>query len=374
MARIGIDARYGFREQRRGIGNYVWHLVQELGGLAPQHHFYLYLDPRCPPPQTVPPGHFRLRYLAAPVPTWFEQVALPRAARRDRLDLLHGTANAAPLFCRCPTVLTLHDVIDFHRSRRELAHFTPRHRVSRRVRTLFLPAAARRARAVLTVSEHSRGEICALFRGLSPSRVRVVPQGITALPPAGPLPAGVAPPYLLFLGAVDPRKNVAWALASLARALDRLPPDLSFVVVGSEDPELFIRAAAEAGIAERTWCLGFVPPEQLSALYHDALAFVYPSLAEGFGLPPLEAMAAGTPVLSSNATSLPEVVGSAALLFSPRDPNSLVEQLVRLLHEPGLREELGRRGAARAQAFTWERTARETLAVYEEVLAKARRV
>lgn len=218
-----------------------------------------------------------------------------------------------------------------------------------------------RASRVLADSESTAADL-RRFPGFSQVRVRVVPLGVNqSFRPTSSdlrqrldLPDG---PLILHIGGNHPRKNIGL----IVRALPYLPADFTFVQVGG-------------GLTPTTQVkpLNFVSGSELAALYSLADVFVFPSKYEGFGLPPLEAMACGTPVIAANTSSLPEVVGDAGLLVSPDDPEELAAAIRRVLTEPDLAAVLRERGLARARQYTWERTARETLAVYEEVLAEAK--
>jgi len=265
-------------------------------------------------------------------------------------------------------VVTIHDIsFALHP---EL--FTPAERL---VFSRLIPASARRAGAVITDSEHSRRDIIGRW-GLSPSKVVVIP-----LAPASsfrPMDRdgaaerlrarfGLPERFILNAGRLQPRKNLGRLVRAYGRARKEGGVAIPLVIAGRkkykyEDVE---KAISSTGLGESVIMPGPVPDEDLPALYSAAEVFVFPSLYEGFGLPPLEAMACGTPVVASNAASLPEVLGDAALLFDPLDEEAMTGAMVRALTDPDLRESLRARGLARASQFTWERTARETLNVYE---------
>lgn len=281
----------------------------------------------------------------------WEQVVLP--ARVPAGGLLWSPANTGPL--RAPRqVLTLHDLA-------ALDHpewFQPRFALWY---AWLLPRLARRATRLLTVSRFSRDRIVARL-GVPESRVDVVPPGVG--PPFGAVPTGAASaaparhglegPFLLTVGTLEPRKNLATVLAAWRRAAPRLP-GVSLVVVGEKGPA-FRRVRPEVPVERVRW-LGRVPDADLAALYAAALGLVYVPLYEGFGLPPLEAMACGCPVLASPAGGLPEAVGEAALLASPERSEEVAEGMLRLAGDEDLRRRLREAGRERARKFTWEATA-----------------
>lgn len=380
--RIGIDARYAFRRKRRGIGRSLANLLRALAEADTANEYILYLDRLASPRQVADfrGARWLLKVLSAWNPLVWEQVALPLAARRDRIDVLHCPANMAPLVQSCPTVLTLYDVIEFRRSAFQRNGLSLRHRLSRLYRMGSLPRAARSAVRVVTASQYSAKDICEVLR-VDASCVRVIPIAIDPFffEQASPEctrrtmeKLSIQGDFILALAALDRRKNMACVLDSFA-LLRRRSVDARLVLVGSEDVR---RQGLESHprwpeVMDRVTLLSYISDHDLKHLYHAARVFVYPSLYEGFGLPPLEAMACGTPVVCSNATSLPEVVGDAALLFDPRSPEALAEAVEALWHDAGLRRVMAQRGRRRAQTFSWLDIARQTLDLYHEVCHEA---
>ena len=380
--RVGLDARYAFRRQRRGIGEYVAALLQHLPAVAAADDaFVLYVDGLADPGALpLPDGRFRLRQLPAANPLLWEEVALPRAAGRDGLDLLHLTSNYGPSAPPCPTVYTIHDLIEFLRPQFGRVRLPLRHAAGRAVRIRTLPGQARRASAVITVSEASRRDLVRLL-GLPAGQIHVIPHGITvAAAPATDAAAaraalrdrGFAVPetYVLAMGALDARKNGPFLMRGFSDVAAEFP-EAQLWIVGVER----LSAYALPWIQPPAWLQirGFAPREDLVRLISGATAFAYPSLYEGFGFPALEAMACGVPVLASNRSSLPEVVGDAGLLFDPTDRTALAASLRRILAEPDLRRDLVARGRQRLARFSWEAAARATYGVYREVAAMPRR-
>lgn len=242
------------------------------------------------------------------------------------------------------------------------------------VRKAFYRYSARRAQAIVTDSEFSASEICAAY-AIAPARVTVAPLGVDesfrpdATPPCE-LPAGIRAPFVLHVGDLHARRNLPLVVEAVLRARRSGAAAGVMLVLAGVDRGVgpALRAmASDAGMPEAVMLLGRVEEPLLLSLYRYASALVYPSLYEGFGFPTLEAMAAGTPVIASNAASIPEVVGDAGLLLDPLDVGPWAETIARVVNEPRRREELALKGRARAAAFTWERTARRTLDVYRQV-------
>ncbi|HEV8309038.1 MAG TPA: glycosyltransferase family 1 protein [Methylomirabilota bacterium] len=364
--RIGIDTRL-WGEPRSGIGRYTRSLVEAQVRLAPEVRWILYLDR---PPGDLPPGT-EPRWLPWRSRLLWTLWAVRRDLGRRPIDLFHGVTGFELPSGGCRLVTTVHDLIPLR-----FPHLVPaRHRWAVRI---LLGGALRRATRVIAVSEATRAEILARYR-TAPDKIAVVPEA--AAPHFRPPPAadtarvrerlGLGTPYILFVGLLEPKKNLPTLLAAVARlraagawGTTRLclagAPGWGVDGLGA--------AVARHGLGDTVRFLGAVPEVELPALYAGATAFVFPSLWEGFGLPVLEAMAVGTPVIASRRGALPEITGGAALLVEP-EAAALADALGTLLADSALRARLGEAGLARAQTFSWERTARETLAVYRAALA-----
>jgi glycosyltransferase involved in cell wall biosynthesis len=295
-------------------------------------------------------------------------VQLPRRARRLRLDVLHCPAPLAPLRSTVPTVVTVHDILGLDHPE----WFTRALALHSR---LVLTPVLRRAVCVLVPSTHTRDRLVARL-GVAPERMRLAPLGVDPqFSPGEPAPRlrerfGLEGPYLLTVGTLQPRKNVETAL----RAFERLVAagaDQRLALVGGRGwrDDALAERIRRSPAAERIVVTGRVSDDEHVGLYRAADCFVYPSRYEGFGLPPLEAMACGTAVISSNRTSLPEVVGDAALLVEPEDVDAIERALSDLLSSPDLRTELVDRGRRRAAEFSWRRCATLTAEAYRATAA-----
>ena len=297
-----------------------------------------------------------------------EQTLLPRLAAREGVDLVHSLASTAPLWGRFRRVVTVHDLIY---ARFPEAHAGLRDKGMR----VLVPQAVRRSHRVIADSQSTRNDLIELL-GVRSDRIDVVPLGLGSVRRAAPLPERETRArfelgerrVVLSLSAKRPHKN----LIALIDALARLPADSRPLLVlpgypTAHEAELRERAVS-AGVADDVRFPAWVSAAELEGLWALADAFVYPSLYEGFGLPVLEAMARGVPVACSDASSLPEVAGEAALLFDPHDEAAVAAALRRLLEDRALRERLRARGLARVAEFTWERTARLTLESYRRTL------
>ena len=381
--RIGINAFY-LGAVTTGSGQYITHLVSQLTRLGSENKYVLF-NFKDAGRKTQDTGNAHpASCILHPVPTpfdsisenlaklWFEQVSFPRACRRQGVELAHVPYFASPLFPTTPTIVTVHDLIPM---------LLPAYRGSILVRlyTLLVAVAAKRADMVLTDSQASKWDIVRLL-DIPSERVRVIYLAADDIYQpvldkhrlaATRQKYGLPERYLLYLGGFDQRKNVPTllkAFAQLARhskaflvVAGRLPEEGS---VFFPDPRSIVQ---ELGVRERVVFTGWVPEEDKAALYSGARALVFPSLYEGFGLPPLEALACGTPVIASNQGSLPEIAGDGGLLLEQDDVDGLAGAMEKLLNDDTLWGNLREKGLAHAARFSWEKTARETLAVYREV-------
>ena len=309
---------------------------------------------------------------------WFEQIAFPSACRHLEADVAHVPYWAPPLTSSVPTVVTIHDLIPLLLREYQGGSLV-------RLYTALVSATAQSGALVLTDSEASRRDIVTHL-GLPAGRVRVVylaaDERYTPTPalgeglPTEPLRRYSLPErYVLYLGGFDVRKNVATALGTYCWAGPAIGEECPLVIAGrlpkrdtpfAPDPR---RLAREQGVDEQcVRFIGFVDEADKPALYRGAVAFIFPSRYEGFGLPVLEALACGTPVVGSDAASIPEVVGNAGVLLPPDDAEGMAGALIQLATDDGFRAELSRRALVQAARFSWERTAQETLAAYRDVV------
>lgn len=332
--RILLDATYSAGEGLSGVGLYSREILFGLAAAQPKARFQFYFRPH---------RYFRSRAME-----------LPRNARRTLLpfgaDLFHGLNQRLPRVPLHRSVATFHDLFVLTGE-----YSTPefRARFAEQARD-----AARRATAVIAVSEFTRGQVISLL-GVAPAKVKVVHHGVRALSAA---PGIEREPIILNVGAIQTRKNIV----RLVEAFERMDGRWRLVLAGSSGfgaAEILARIEASPA-RDRIAVLGYVPVEELGSLYRRASIFAFPSLDEGFGMPVLEAMAAGTPVLTSNRSALPEVAGDAAVLVDPENVESLAGALRDLTESEEARADLSRRGAERAALFTWEKAVRETWDVY----------
>ncbi|MBX3280216.1 MAG: glycosyltransferase family 4 protein [Acidobacteria bacterium] len=370
MMHIGIDA-HAIGAQQGGNETYIRNLIRALAEIDAENRYTLYFNRiEAAREWTGRFPNFDVRLLPPPTPLIRVPIALAYELRRRPVDVLHVQFTAPPL-CPAPVVATIHDLAFEHFPET----FTRRGRMQLRLTVRWT---ARRAARIVTVSEFSRRDLIRTY-GLGSERVVVTHNAVEPHFTAQPAHAfeareirrrfGIGRDFLLAVGSLQPRKNLVRLLAAyenLRSAWGDAPPQL--VLVGRP---LWLYRDIFAQIGRKAWAgdviaTGYVGDEELAALYRAALLFVYPSLFEGFGLPPLEAMACGAPVVTSNTSSLPEVVGDAALLVDPADERAIAEAMLAGARNQALREKLRAAGLQRVQHFSWRTTAERTLEVYGE--------
>jgi glycosyltransferase involved in cell wall biosynthesis len=309
--------------------------------------------------------------LHPPTNLGWTQVGLPAAASKAGVHVIHAPAYTAPFLTRIPVVLTIHDV-----SYERHPEWYPYRRDW--LRRAFYRRSAKAAVQILTDSAFSASEIVAAY-GLPRERIAIVPLGASpAFAPADRdapigLPAGVTTPFLLHVGDLHERRNLPMLVDALVEVRRHFgaAAAVSLVLAGVDRGvgKGLCEMATVAGLADAVIHLGSVEDDRLQTLYRAAIALVYPSLYEGFGLPVLEAMASGTPVIASNAASIPEVLGDAGILLPPDDVDAWKQSILRVINDEALRATMSAAGVARAATFTWAHTARLTLDAYRRARA-----
>lgn len=366
--RVAFDAR---KLHDFGIGTHIRGLLGEFARLRCPEELVVYLPSAGEPPSLAAAPGIEWRVEGARPYSLEELWRLALRARRDRVQLFHAPHYVCPPILPCPAVVTIHDVIHLRFAAELRSPLAPLYA------RVMLRLAIRRAARVITVSEATRRDLEA-WLGARPERLRVIPNGVGAhfapapegaRPDPGLAALGAAPPYLLFVGNPLPHKN----LDRLLEAFVGLPAGVGRLVLAgipaAARPAVF-RACEARGLGSRAVILAPVPETVLSRLYQSATALVCPSLWEGFGLPALEAMACGTPVLAADRGGLAEVVGRAGLLVDPTNVDALREGMYNLAVQERLRAELRAAGLVRARAFSWQQAAERTIAVYREALGE----
>jgi len=363
-----LSGRAGYRSA--GVHQYIYHLLRHLGQADDRLRYTVLLgEGVLPPDSALTSLQSRWSTSRAAVRVAWEQLVQPWVLRQIGADLVHGPVFVGPLLAHCPVVVTIHD-LSFIRCP-DLSR--PANRL---YRTVLTRLSAQRARRLIAVSAHAAAESTRLL-GVPRERVDVIYHGVD--PVFRPLPVdevaafrrdrGLPERFVFFVGTLEPRKNLVRLVEAFARIRDGR---VRLVLAGGKGwlyDDLFAKVEA-LELDEEVVFPGYVMNDELSLWYNAATVFSYPSVYEGFGLPVLEAQACGTPVLTSNTSSLPEAAGDGALMVDPYDVEELAAGLDRLLTDEPLRHELRERGLAHARQFSWPRTARETACVYRRAMAE----
>jgi glycosyltransferase involved in cell wall biosynthesis len=383
--RIGIDARAASHPRRGGMKTYAENLLQALANLEDTNDYMLYFDRPYRIPNNssekfstkVIPGSLKLIGAG-----WREQWRLPRQIAKDNVVLLHSLCNSAPLRMTIPSVVTLHDVIALTEPQ---AHYDlSTGALILKLIDLYgkftIPTSARKASAIITVSNYEKEQIIKLFN-IPPQKVHV-----THLAPGRHFKPvderqvgilmleqkyGIKYPYFISIG-FEPRKNIDIVIQAYTSLVNSSFENIQLVLVCAHQgvAERLRNQIGNLGLIGKAFVLTGVGNDDLNLLYGLSSSLIFPSRREGFGLPPLEAMASGTPVIASNASSLPEVLGEAALLVDPNDVRRIIEAASALLTNSDLRSSYIEKGIKHSKKFSWEKTATETLAVYNSIMNK----
>ncbi|QNP30036.1 glycosyltransferase family 4 protein [Cylindrospermopsis curvispora] len=381
MLIIGIDIRFALKK-RRGIGNYTLNLLQSLAKIDQENQYFLYTNQ--PDSENILPkaANFKIRNLVPANYLLWEQLILPRQAIKDRIDILHCTANTSPAFLKKSTklIVTIHDVMYLKDSVLLPKSNVAYQRLGRIYRSAIVSKTIRNATKVITVSNFSKSDILHHFPSLQTSSIittyeapdaafRILDRGNASEIIKNSF--NLSGKYLLTLGGTDPRKNTKLVIRAFSKLKQTKNINEKLVIVGipnwkqSEFYDLVCLLQCENDVI----FTDYVTQKELVCLYNCATLFIYPSLYEGFGIPPLESMVCGTPVITSNTTSIPEIVGDAALQVDPNNQEELEVAVYKLLIDHSLRDNLIQRGLARAKKFSWRRMAEETLDVYKSIIA-----
>lgn len=373
--KIGIDAQRLFRKKKFGMDVVVLELIRYLQKADRANDYVVFVAPGendC----IVETENFTICWIQNKLyPVW-EQIKLPAAAKSMNVDILHCTANTAPLWSRKPFILTLHDTISLEHRKFQKTK-TWYQRIGNQYRRFLIPRTVKKAEHLITVSESEKQNIVRMLH-LKPDFVSVVHNGVDER--YKPVTDDFAlacfrkkyrlpDRYIAFIGNTEPRKNVINMLKAYAEYLDTSVGKKTLAVLHNNTKtfETQLQDARAEHLRNNIVVLGYIDSADMPSFYSGADMFLYPSLREGFGMPILEAMACGTPVITSRTSSMPEVGGEAALYADPTDYKDIAEQMTFLETHPGKRENMIRDGFEQCKKFTWDEAARKVLCVYQKV-------
>ena len=371
--KIGIDIS-PLCKSRTGVAMYIYYLVRSLTEIDSKNTYFLYANKSISLDFPLPKNFF-IRPAQIPLPqfqAWFH-LGLPFLFRRDKLDIFHGSNFLIPHFAGCKTVSTVFDLSSIvlasqHKLFHRLSHM------------MFLRSSMKRASKLLAISEATRDEICRIFPQYSEKTITTL---LAASPEFFPITEDsllqkvqkkykLPKRFILYVGTLEPRKNIFGLLQAFNKVKDKIPQKL--VVAGGKGWKFssIFDYIKQNSLEDSVVFTGYISQNDLPVLYSLAELFAYPSFYEGFGLPVIESMACGTPVITSNRSSLAEVAGDSALLIDPDSPNDIGEKLLNLSNDPDLRLKLTEAGLERAKCFSWKHTAQETLKVYQQLANQER--
>lgn len=380
--KIGIDARFLTHLQPGGFKTYTENLVHALARVDTENQYVLYVDRS--PEQRILPNHanFEVRVVPGLLPVvgmpWREQLSLPHQINKDQVDLFHSPCLTAPLRLACPLVVTVHDMIwAFPEEFSQNSSRSIQRKLMEWYNRLIPSYAIKRASAIITVSCAAKESITK-HTGLSSDHIFVTHEAANPsfqqIKDAECIRSvyhkhNLRPNFILAIGSADPRKNISRLLTAYSLLSNQLKEDHPLVVVWTHSflADETLRLVEHLGLKQNVQFLAHISNDDLTLLYASAELFAFPSLYEGFGLPLLEAMACGVPVVAANNSSIPEIAGDAALLFDAEDVEDISNAINRILTDDLLRSALSKKGLKRAAFFSWEKCAREAIDVYKAV-------
>jgi glycosyltransferase involved in cell wall biosynthesis len=375
--RIGIEAQRIFRRKKHGMDMVALALIRNLQQLDTKNEYFIFVNDTEDTSAIQETDNFKIIPLApALYPIW-EQRNLAKAVKTYQLDLLHCTSNTAPVSCSIPLLITLHDIIYLEKI--NLKEGTWYQRLGNIYRRWNVPKVVNKAAMIFTVSNYEQKRIVQHF-SMNDNDVQVIYNGVAGhfkveepnKQEAIRLKYNLPQSFILFLGNTDPKKNLKGVLKSLA-ILEKNKveyPDIVMPDFGKEVLETMLNEIMAPQLISKIHLTGYIPNEDLPAIYSQAKIFLYPSLRESFGLPILEAMACGCPVITSDTSSMPEVAGDAAIIIDPFDPSAISGAIEKLLSEEDTRNKLINKGFKRPPLFDYKKGALDTLSAYQKTYAK----
>lgn len=314
-------------------------------------------------------------------PVW-EQVALPQAALKHRCDMLHCTSNTAPLSCKVPLVITLHDIIYMEKSIFSIASGkgTNYQKFGNIYRRLLVPQILKKTKKIITVSEFEKKSIAGFFKLQEDDRLTAIYNGVgkyfkpvtdTAQLKYVKDKYRLPDKFFFFLGNTDPKKNTSRTLKAFADFIRQTNSDVKLVMIDFDRHKLekMLEHNGDTGLMEKIVLTGYIQNTDLPAIYSQAILFLYPSLRESFGIPIIEAMACGTPVITSDTSSMPEVAGNAAILINPLLPSTITNAMMEIYYSPEVQDQMKTAGMLQAKKFSWRTMAEHVLDVYTKISA-----
>lgn len=374
--KIGIEAQRIYREHKHGMDFVALEMIRNLQIIDTVNEYIIYINEGPDTECLKETANFKIKVFGGPYPLW-EQIKLPRFAREDKLDILHCTSNTAPINCPVPLVVTIHDIIYFETHPLTSKGYSPYQKFGNLYRRYVVKRLLHSSEQIITVSEFEKARFLN-FLQLKDDQVRVVYNGVGAhfkpiddedILKSIKTKYNLPDAFFLFLGNTDPKKNTRNTVVSFAKFKKQHGGNHQ-LVIGDLDPEVikgFLKEENLESYFNDIFFTGYIHNNDLPAVINLADIFLYPSKRESFGIPVLEGMASGVPVITSNTSSMPEVGGDAALFVNPNDTDEICEAIHTLLSDKDLRAENIAKGLLRAAEFSWKNTAKEVLEIYSNI-------
>ena len=369
--RIGIEAQRIFRKNKHGMDYVVLQEIRELQKMDTKNEYFVFVAPGediC----LEDTRNFHIFEIGGSFYPLWEQVSLPKAVKELDLDMLHCTSNTAPIFCRVPLILTLHDIIFLEP--RDKSNKSLYQNMGWFYRRLVVPRILKRCRRIITVSNYEMNNIMTKLN-IPRERMAMIYNGYNEW--FSPIADTTQvyqkyiekPGYFFFLGNTDPKKNTERTLIAYAKYLEKSEVKRKLLMADLDKQYLneIVRRNHLEDMMQQVVMPGYIVNSDLPFIYNSAFAFLYTSLRESFGIPLLEAMACGTPVITSNTSSMPEIGGPDAVLVNPEDPDAIAEMMIRLETDDEYYRRQEKIGLVRAEQFSWQQTAEQLLYLYEKV-------
>ena len=378
--KIGIEAQRIFRKKKHGMDMVALELIRNLQEVDRVNQYVVFVAPDEDDQIIQETENFKIVKLDGGFYPLWEQIALPRAVKREGCDILHCTSNTAPIFSPVPVVDILHDIIYMEHSYLQILKGTgtPYQKFGNIYRKLVVPRVVKKSIVITTVSHFEKNRIGEFFRMKGDSRLRAVYNGfgrhfkpVTDRAELARIKEKYHLPdhYFFFLGNTDPKKNTRGVLKAFSDFMKQTDVDYKLVMLDYDRTELekLVSEIGDPELVKRIVLTGYVVNTELPGIYAQCDLFLYPSLRESFGIPMLEAMGCGAPVITSNTSSMPEVAGNAALIIDPYKPEEITAAMIRLLADDELRNDLISRGFEQAAKFSWKAMAEQFLEIYREL-------
>lgn len=378
--KIGIEAQRIFRKKKHGMDMVALELIRNLQLIDQVNEYVVFVKPDEDDQLIQESTNFKIIKLKGGFYPLWEQIALPKAAAREKCDILHCTSNTAPIFTSIPVIDILHDIIYMEHSYMRILKGTgtPYQKFGNIYRKMIVPRVVKRSCRITTVSHFEKNRIGEFFGIKGDPRLKAVYNGVGShfMPITDKsellqirekyhLPEH----FFFFLGNTDPKKNTRGTLKAFSEYIKQTSATIHLVMLDYDRTELekLLQEIGNPSLIERIVLTGYVANTDLPGIYSQCDLFLYPSLRESFGIPMLEAMACGAPVITSNTSSMPEVAGNAALLVDPFDAEDITAAMIKLMSDNQLKKDLIERGFLQAAKFSWKAMAEQVLEIYREV-------